>query len=202
MVASDRAISLAKKVLAKCMAYDPHFPRPSEATLLAWGEHISYRNPDPDDMLEAVTKFYETNTDAKPLPASITFIARQVRQERAMHGDYKPPPDKSDDPEPQLPVGKKISMAEWEELHGAKFPKLALGLPLEEPNAQLDGPNPLRVQCPHCQATPGSQCTIPGTTMVLTKSRAHDARYAVVEGRCAPGTKWHVDPHSEDCELA
>lgn len=201
--ASERAIKLAKEVLAKCMAYDPHFPRPSEATTRAWAEHISLKNPSREDMLDAVAKFYETNADVKPLPASITNIARTIRQESLLKDDYRPPPDKSDDPEPVCFQdefnSKKISMAEWEQLHGQKFPKLVLGH-VDDPDVQLDGPNPLRVHCPYCKSGPGSPCTIPGSMHLLTKTRAHESRCAIVEKRC--GGMHHEEPHTEGCGLA
>ena len=53
---SERAISLATEVLSKCMAYDPNFPNPTEAQILAWGEHFALKNPGREDALEAVTK--------------------------------------------------------------------------------------------------------------------------------------------------
>lgn len=197
--ASERAVKLAKEVLAKCMAYDPHFPRPSEATILAWAEHIGLKNPAHDDMLAAVAKFYETTTDVKPLPASITSIARTIRQDSLLHAEYEPPPDKSDDPEPETAPGtKKISMSEWEALHGVQFPKLALGLPLEVPDEKLDGPNPLRVHCPYCKSGPGSPCTV--DSMPLRLVRAHESRCAIVEKRC--GGLHHESPHTERCDQA
>lgn len=168
--ASERATALAKEVLAKIAGYDPYFPNPNPAMLTSWAEHISLKNPERDDMLDAVAKFYETNIDVKPLPASITSLARTIRQDRVMRKAYAPPPDKSEDPEPPPPPGaKRISMAEWEELHGQKFPKLALG-------KDLPDDNPLRVPCPHCRVTAGNPCTIPGTQQILQKRRAHDSR--------------------------
>lgn len=200
--ASERAVKLAKEVLAKCMAYDPHFPRPSEATIKAWAEHISLRNPNREDMLEAVTKFYETNTDVKPLPASITNIVRTLRQDSLLKDDYRPPPDKSDDPEPVFFQdefsSKKISMAEWEQLHGQTFPKLVLGK--TDSAVPLDAPNPLRVHCPYCKSGPGSPCTLPGSSIPLTKTRAHESRCAIVQKRC--GGMHHENPHTEGCEFA
>lgn len=170
--ASERALQLAREVLAKIAAYDPYFPKPNDVMLMAWAEHISLKNPDRDDMLEAVSKFYETNTDVKPMPASITSLARQIKQDRTMRHEYVPPPNKSADPEPEQPLGvKKISLQEWEELHARKFPELALGKPLEDDDA-----NPLRVHCTHCNSAPGSPCVIPGTTQLLTKIRAHPCR--------------------------
>lgn len=197
--ASERATKLASEVLAKIAGYDPYFPKPNPSTLAAWAEHISLKNPDRDDMLAAVSKFYETTTDVKPLPASITSIARTIRQDSLLHGEYEPPPDKSDDPEPEPdPGAKKISMAEWEALHGVQFPKLALGRPLEVPDEGLDGPNPLRVQCPYCRAGPGSPCTVDRQPLRLV--RAHESRCAIVEKRC--GGLHHESPHTERCAKA
>jgi hypothetical protein len=83
--ASERAVELAKEVLAKIAAYDGQFLKPNPATVLAWAEHISLRNPTREDMLAAVTKFYETNEGGvKPLPASISNIAQSMRQDRLM----------------------------------------------------------------------------------------------------------------------
>lgn len=176
--ASERAIKLAKEVLAKCMAYDPHFPKPSEAMILAWGEHISIRNPAREDMLDAVTRFYEHNTEgSKPLPAAISSIARQVRQDRMVRKEYEPPPDKSDDPPPPaLPQSNRITLAQWEERHGEKFPRVRLGKSV--PGAEVDeatAVNPLRVACPYCKSSPGAPCTT-SVGVVLTKHRAHPSR--------------------------
>lgn len=183
--ASERAIALAKEVLAKIAAYDAYFPKPNESMLMAWAEHISLKNPNRDDMLAAVSKFYENNADGvKPLPASVTSIARAMRQDRMARGDYTPPPDKSADPEPPaLPEGEKITMAEWEARHGVSFPKLVLRrLPEDD---SFDGPNPLRVACPHCKASVGTPCSIPGTQQVLVKSRAHPKRVELAERELA-----------------
>jgi hypothetical protein len=62
---------------------------------MAWAEHIMLKNPAREDALAAVAKFYETNTDRKPLPASITLIARDMRLDRLARQDYEPPPSKA-----------------------------------------------------------------------------------------------------------
>lgn len=177
--ASEKAIKLAKEVLAKCMAYDPHFPRPSEAQVLAWAEHIGIRNPDRDDMLDAVTRFYEHNTEGiKPLPAAISAIARQVRQERSLHAEYEPPPDKSMDPMPTPAIGaEKITLAEWERRHKTQFPRGKVFRTVGEAEVQDAMPvNPLRVSCPYCKSSAGFPCTVPGSQDVLTQHRAHPSR--------------------------
>lgn len=197
---SERAIGLAKKILAKCMAYDPHFPNPSQATLMAWAELVMINNPSEDDALDAVTKFYATNTDGvKPLPASILTLARQARQDRMARGGYPPPRDRSTDPAPPaLPGVEKMPMEEWERRHGRKFPALALGKSLDDP--EFTGPNPLRVRCVWCKQPKGEPCVVAGTSQPLKRARAHDVRFAQVEGRCAHTAGWHVDPHTEGCD--
>lgn len=196
MVASQRAIELAKEVLTKIACYDPYFPKPNEGMLTAWAEHISLKNPDRDDMLNAVTKFYESSFgDVKPMPASITSIARDLRRDR-MSRDPQPPPEKSVDPAPvELPGAPKISMAEWEERHGEKFPELVFGKDLDAPDR-----NPLKFVCDHCRASEGSPCVIPGTVQPLTKSPYHPARIAAATGRC--GGAHHELVHTPGCELA
>lgn len=178
--ASEKAIKLAGEVLAKIAAYDPQFSKPNPATLQAWAEHIGIRNPARDDMLDAVARFYEHNTDCtvKPLPASISSISRQIKQERSLHAEYTPPPDKSDDPEPPAPPqGSKISLREWEVLHGMQFPRGHVFRSVDEAEVQDALPvNPLRVACPHCKSSAGAPCTVPGTSHVLRKHRAHPSR--------------------------
>lgn len=190
---------MAKEVLTKIACYDPYFPKPNEGMLTAWAEHISLKNPDREDMLNAVTKFYENSFgDVKPMPASITSLARKMRQDRMARAEYVPPPDRSADPPPvELPSARKISMAEWEEANGVKFPEFALGKSLDDPDHLM---NPLRVPCPHCRSGAGSPCTIAGTAEPLKKVRAHESRIAIVEARC--GGMHHESPHTTGCELA
>ena len=206
--ASERAVKLAKQVLAKCMAYDPHFPNPSQATLMAWAEHISLRNPDPELLLEAVTRFYDSNTDGfKPLPATITTIARDLRRDssgretaeqravREARIDAKVDGVTQLDSPALGSSAEKITLEEWERRHGVKFPKVVLGLDVP------DGPSPLKVRCPWCRQSSGARCIVPGTNQAL-KNGFHDARHAVVEGRCAPQAGFHVNPHSDYCDLS
>lgn len=173
--ASERALGLAREVLAKIAAYDPYFPKPNEAMWIAWGEHISLKNPDRDDMLDAVSKFYESNEDgSKPYPASITALARSIRQDRLMRGDYKPPPDKSADPElPAAPGPERITIAEWERRHSERFPQLKVGKTVDADEVG----NPLLVRCPWCKANVATPCIVIGTDVVMTKHRAHPSRW-------------------------
>ena len=169
---SERALELAGQVLAKIAAYDPRFPRPNEAMLRAWGEHITMRNPEPEDMLDAVTKWYAEPHDRIPMPFDISNIAREMRRDRMARGKPPTPPNRSNEElPPELPGAQPITMAEWERRHGQKFPRLAVGrsIPGE------DGPNPLRVKCRFCHATPGFPCTT-YDGRPLTKHRAHPSR--------------------------
>jgi len=58
MTISPQAITTAQDVLAKCAAYDPWFPQPSQATVLAWAEEIQATNLTADDLLAGVTDVY------------------------------------------------------------------------------------------------------------------------------------------------
>lgn len=212
--ASERAVKVASKVLAKIAAYDPYFPKPNQAMLTAWAEHISMKNICEEDMLAGVSKFYESNTEGqKPLPANISLLARELRRERAL----AEPRESSEAREARIDARvdgatvdldqkalggggvEKISLTEWEQLHGESFPRLAFGKSLDD----LDGVDreALKVRCPHCKQPDGSPCTIAGTSELLKKTRSHDARRAVVEGRCAPWAGWHVNPHTGECLL-
>jgi hypothetical protein len=189
--------------LAKIAAYDPQFAVPNESMLMAWAEQVTICNSSEEDMLEAVADFYSTNTTGvKPLPASITSIARGFRRDRMAKADYRPMRDRSVDPEPPaLPGVEKISMEEWEARHKERFPKLVLGILPDEPSV-FDRPNPLKVRCLWCKQPKGSPCVNRSTGEPLTRSRAHDVRFAQVEGRCAHTAGWHVDPHTEGCDQA
>jgi hypothetical protein len=206
---SERAIGLAKKVLAKCMAYDPHFPHSSDSMIMAWAEHISLKNTAEEDMLDAVTAFYEHNIDGvKPLPATITTLAREIRRERGLREtvEEREAREARIDAKAEGHVvdldrkaigsrAEKITLEEWEARHGTKLPTVVFGKDMP------DGPNPLKVRCPWCKAAISFPCTIPGTSQAL--SGFHDARLAKVQGnRCAGWAGLHVTPHSEDCEFA
>lgn len=141
---SEGAVKLAQQVLAKCMAYDPHFPNPSKANLRAWALHITLKNPTVDDMMEAVDKFYSNNTDGtKPLPATISSIAASIRLDRlsregaTQRADLEARIDAKAEgrryqPEP---VREKLSLREWEARSGECFPRVQVGkrIPREEP---------------------------------------------------------------------
>ncbi|AYB70707.1 hypothetical protein SEA_VASUNZINGA_75 [Mycobacterium phage VasuNzinga] len=202
---SEKAIELAKLVLAKCMSYDPYFPNASESQVRAWAEHIMLRNPDPEDMMNAVAVFYEHNTEGiKPLPASISTIAQQLRLNRTAHEtrEQRAVREARIDAKAEgravaeLTQGssERITLEEWERRHGTHI-NFSFGK--EVPS----GPNPLRTKCPWCRAPEGGRCVVPGTNQTL-KRGFHDSRVALAEGRCAPGVGIHQSPHSEDCEEA
>lgn len=212
-MASERAEYVASRVLAKCAAYDHRFPRPNEATKKAWGEHIELKNAQLDDMLEAVTRWYAEPRDRVPLPADISMIARDLRRERQARetteerearearADAKAEGFEPVDLDtPQLGNrGRKITMAEWEELHGEKFPVLALPSLDEESSDQRRAA--LKIKCRYCKQMPGCPC-VNHDGKPLTKTVAHDSRIREAEGRCAPSVGFHVSPHVDDCPMA
>lgn len=75
---------IAALALAKCAAYDPWFPKASQAIVDSWSEHLAICKLDRvEDVLAGVTKAYlEHGNGFKPLPKDISDAARAVRRER------------------------------------------------------------------------------------------------------------------------
>lgn len=73
----------AALALAKCAAYDPWFPKASEAIVVAWAEQIEYWKLELPDVLAGVIKMYADNGSGfKPLPKDLIDASRVVRAER------------------------------------------------------------------------------------------------------------------------
>lgn len=160
------AIQTARDVLQKCAAYDPWFPHPTKAILLAWAEQIAISRLSRDDLLAGVTFCYHNRGDGfKPLPADVLLAARTIRQDRAMRETPAPqalPPADQDGP------GRALAM----ELV-AKIGR--------DPNLPDPAPGPRRVRCPWCHAPPGSRC-VGSTGKPLTRPPYyHPARCAAAE---------------------
>ena len=209
-MASERAERVAALVLAKCAAYDHRFPRPTEATHHAWAEHITIKNAKEEDMLAAVSKWYEEPHDRVPLPADISLIARDIqrdrmsrepesrRRQREAYYDARAegrPVDLD-----SVAIGEtqeRISMEEWERRHNQKFPKLALPSLNEDASDQRRAA--FKIKCRYCKQNPGYPC-VNHDGSPLTKTIAHDSRIREAEGRCAPTVGFHANPHV-DCIL-
>ncbi|MGV7585250.1 hypothetical protein PJN38_24310 [Mycobacterium kansasii] len=74
----------AALALAKCAAYDPWFPKASQAIVDSWAEQIERYQLSTPDVLAGVTKMYADNGSSgfRPLPKDLTDAARAVRRER------------------------------------------------------------------------------------------------------------------------
>lgn len=73
----------AALALAKCAAYDPWFPKASQAIVDSWSEQIAKYQLGLDDVLAGVTKMYSDNGSGfRPLPKDLTDAARAVRRDR------------------------------------------------------------------------------------------------------------------------
>lgn len=73
----------AALALAKCAAYDPWFPKASQAIVDSWAEQIERYQLSPGDVLAGVTKMYADNGSGfRPLPKDLTDAARAVRFDR------------------------------------------------------------------------------------------------------------------------
>lgn len=74
---------IAALALAKCAAYDPWFPKASQATVDAWAEAISEYGLALQDVLAGVKLAYRENGSGfKPLPKDIVQAARAARKDR------------------------------------------------------------------------------------------------------------------------
>lgn len=74
---------IAALALAKCAAYDPWFPKASQATVDAWAEAIGEYRLELPDVLAGVKLAYRDNGSGfRPLPRDIVQAARSVRRER------------------------------------------------------------------------------------------------------------------------
>ncbi len=73
----------AALTLAKCAAYDPWFPKASQAIVDSWAEQIAVHQLDVRDVLAGVTKMYsEHGSGFRPLPKDLIDAARAIRRER------------------------------------------------------------------------------------------------------------------------
>jgi hypothetical protein len=172
---------------------------------MAWAEHITLKNPTAEDMLAAVSKWYEEPHERVPLPADISIIAREFQRDRKSREPENVRRHREDIRdgvhvvELDEPRRERITMADWEARHGESFPKLAFQSADEVISDQRRAA--FRILCRHCKAQPGSPCvTFDGRP--LTKSPFHDCRLAEAEGRCAWWVGYHVYPHTKGCHLA
>lgn len=80
---SDDYKQIAALALAKCAAYDPWFPKASQATVDAWAEAIGeYRLSLPDVMAGVKLAYRDNGSGFKPLPKDIVQAARLARKDR------------------------------------------------------------------------------------------------------------------------
>lgn len=78
----------AAMALAKCAAYDPWFPKASEAIVISWAEQIERHKLLLPDVLDGVAKMYADNGSGfRPLPRDLTDAARAVRRDRTERED-------------------------------------------------------------------------------------------------------------------
>lgn len=75
---------IAALALAKCAAYDPWFPKASQAIVDSWAEQVEKYEICRDDALAGVTKMYSDNGSGfRPLPKDLVDAARAIRRDRA-----------------------------------------------------------------------------------------------------------------------
>jgi hypothetical protein len=184
------AMTVASRVLAKCAANDPTVPKPNEATMLAWAEHIvdAGLQDDPELLLAAVTRVYSTvHSDGFRLrPWHVLDAARELREEAAMREPYAVRQAREDARD------RVLAAAEADNERAA----VADGMvPIPR------GVSPLIVACRHapCSAGVGRHCTTLGRRgeKVLSYSRAHPSRIERAAAELA-----HDSPHARQAAAA
>lgn len=82
---------VAALALAKCAAYDPWFPKASQAIVDSWAEQVERYKLELPDILAGVTKMYSENGSGfRPLPKDLTDAARSIRRDRTdRESDYE-----------------------------------------------------------------------------------------------------------------
>jgi hypothetical protein len=175
---SKEKIITATKVLEKISAYDPYFARPADSVLLAWASALTLVNIAEDVALEAVDHMYAnvSSADFRPLPGLLIQHCREVRRER-FELERKSQEEVEAEEE-----AEKITMREWEERHGEKFPRGKLGKVIPFPDdPDMETANLRRVACPHCRAPIGSPCVVAGSNTPLTNLPVHWSRRAAAQ---------------------
>jgi hypothetical protein len=74
---------IAALALAKCAAYDPWFPKASQAIVTSWAEQLEIYKLELPDVLAGVTNMYSRNGSGfRPLPKDLVDAARDIRRDR------------------------------------------------------------------------------------------------------------------------
>jgi hypothetical protein len=177
---SEQAIATAKLILAKCAAYDPWFPHPSQATVLAWAEEIQATNLTPNDLLAGVTEVYRTHGGGfKTFISDVTVAAGKIREDRFRRQPLADIEAHNDD------IDAKHRILELADTFG-ETKSVNRALKYQRPKY-----NPLNVACPYpsCHASIGRHCTSGGHTM----RRYHDSRIeAATPPKPAENAVWPV----------
>lgn len=140
--------AVAQLVLAKVASLDPRTPKPNQATLDAWAEHLTGIRP--DEALAAVTEHYRTSTTLI-MPADLLRHIRAARQDAASRAVIAALPPST---RPLMP---------------AAIERSALALAPAHQSATC-------VPCPWCHAQTGSPCTQPSRGGPKARSTPHPAR--------------------------
>lgn len=146
--ATPETIRATAAVLGKARLLDDKIGSPDQARIAAWAEQIEPHKLGQRDLMKAVGAFYMDNVAGRTMQVGdLIFHARQIRRERAERE-----PDEFREAR-QAALEAKVA-AEADE---KSCSTVALRY------ARPEG-NPLMIRCPHCNARPGSRCSVPGTT--------------------------------------
>ena len=146
--ASPETVRATAAALGKARLLDDKIGAADQSRIIAWAEEIEPHKLGQDDLEKAVGAFYVDNPTGRTMQiGDLIHHARQRRRERAERE-----PDSLREARQAALDAKAAEEAE------KRTPWVG---PLKHSRRPY---NPLTQPCPHCQARPGTHCTVPGTS--------------------------------------
>ena len=156
IAASAQTIRAVGAALARARLFDDKIGASDEGRIAAWSEAVDPYNLSHDDLMAAVTAYYQDNPDGRTMQvADLIRHARAIRRDRA----EREPDQFREARQSQIDARVAEHVADIAE---------ARAIPYERPSNATSF-NPLTVHCPWCHAGPGSRCRIPSTDLTLSE---------------------------------
>ncbi|WP_369024090.1 zinc finger domain-containing protein [Nocardia cyriacigeorgica] len=143
IAASDAAMRAAGLAWARARIYDDKLGNPDGARLAAWAESIQRWELDTPDLLEGVTRYYESDTEGRTIGiGDVLHHARESRRQRA-----------------EREKAAQIHTEAAALSAGAGYAGLPINATGRPVRAAYDIGGALGRDCPHCKAPAGEPCT-------------------------------------------
>lgn len=128
--ASPEKVETAGKVLAKIAAYDPMFPNVNDSMILAWAGQLTIVNVPEDVALEAVDRMFTAGVGNEFFRPGVTVFFAACRE--AMR-DRIIAKREHVEKQQELSGPPKMTLREWEQHSGQKFPRVDVVKAIPEP---------------------------------------------------------------------